>query len=59
MRCVCVQYKPALVEGMYLDPVVCVFLQYFPGVLVSVERVHQDQRDVRVVRLVQVLREKR
>lgn len=34
MRCVCV---PALIEGVYLDPVVCVFLQDLPGVLVSVE----------------------
>lgn len=55
MVCVCV---PALVEGVYLDPVVCVFLQDLPGVLVGVERVHEDQRDVRVVRLIQVLEEK-
>lgn len=52
METVCV---PALVEGVYLDPVVCVLLQDLPGVLVSVERVHQDQRDVRVVSLIQVL----
>lgn len=50
--CVCV---PALVEGVDLDPVVCVFLQDLLGVLVRVERVHENQRDIRVVRLIQVL----
>lgn len=46
---------PALVEGVYLDPVVCVLLQDFLCVFISVEGVHEDQGHVCVVSLVQVL----
>ena len=42
---------------MYLDTVVCVFLQDLLGVFIRVEGVHKDQRNVCVVGLVQVLRE--
>lgn len=47
--------SPALVKGVYLDPVVCVLLQDFLCVFICVERVHEDQRYVCVVSLVQVL----
>lgn len=50
---------PALVKGVYLDAVVCVLLQDLLGVFVCVEGVHEDQGHVGVVRLVQVLWEKR
>ena len=42
---------------MYLDTVVCVFLQDFLGIFIRVEGVHKDQRNVCVVGFVQVLRE--
>lgn len=41
-----VRCAPALVECVDFDPVVCVFLQDLLGVLVSVERVHENQRHV-------------
>ena len=49
--------SPALIERVNLDPVVCVFLQDLLGIFVCVEGVHEDQRDISVVGLVQVLRE--
>ena len=49
---------PALVEGVYLDTVVCVLLEDLLGVLVSIEGVHEDQGYVCVVGLVQVLRKR-
>ncbi len=51
----CHVISPALVEGVYLDAVVCVLLQDLLRVFVCVEGVHEDQRHVCVVRLVQVL----
>lgn len=47
--------SPALVEGVYLDAVVCVLLQDLLGVLVRIEGIHEDQGHVGVVRFVQVL----
>lgn len=60
-RLTCFQHvvPPALVKGVYLDAVVCVLLQNLLGVFVCVEGVHEDQGHVSVVRLVQVLQEKR
>lgn len=48
-------YVPALVEGVYFDTVVSVFLQDLLGVFISVKAVHQDQRDVSVVGFIQML----
>ena len=42
-----------LVEGQDPDPESCVLADQLEGLLVGVERVHQDQRDVGVVTLVQ------
>lgn len=56
MSCAAGSVSPALVEGVDLHPVVRVLLQDFLCVLVRVEGVHEDQRDISVVRLVQVLR---
>lgn len=53
--CFCICSSPALVESVYLDTVVCVLLQCLLCIFVCVERVHEDQGDVCVVRLVQVL----
>ena len=49
---------PALVEGVYVDAVVFVFLQDLLRVLVRVEGVHEDQRNVGVKRFVQMLKNK-
>lgn len=51
--------SPALVEGVYLDAVVCVLLQDLLGVLIRVEGVHKDQWHVCVIRFVQVLQMKK
>lgn len=48
---------PALVEGVYLDAVVCVFLQDLLRVFVRVEGVHEYQGHVCVVGLVEVLQD--
>jgi len=44
-----------LVESEDIDIVVLVFLDNSRGVLVGVERVHEDERDVDVVLRVEVL----
>ena len=49
---------PALVESVYLDAVMSVLLQNLLGVLVCVEGVHENKRNICVVGLVQMLREK-
>lgn len=43
---------PALVEGVYLDTVMCVLLQDLLSVLICVEGVHQHQRHVCIIRLI-------
>lgn len=48
--------SPALVKGVYLDSVVCVLLQDLLCVFICVEGVHEDQRNICVVGLIQVLR---
>lgn len=47
--------SPALVEGVYLDAVVCVLLQDLLRVFIRVEGVHEHQWYVCVVGLVQML----
>ena len=48
-------YKPWLAETVYDDIHLRVFLENFVRLLIRVERVHEDQRNVYVVFLVQVL----
>jgi len=52
--CVCV---PALVEGVDLHPVVFVLLEDFLGVVVGVERIHENQRNVSVEGFIKMLEE--
>ena len=48
-------YKPRLAETVYDDIHLRVLLENFVRLLIRVERVHEDQRNVYVVFLVQVL----
>lgn len=43
---------PALVEGVDVDAVMFVFLEDLLGVIISIEGVHEHQRNVCVERLV-------
>lgn len=46
---------PALVESVYLDSVVSVFLQDLLSVFVRIERVHEHQWNISIICFIQVL----
>ncbi len=54
--CVCTcGLIPALVESVYLDSVVSVFLQDLLSVFIRIERVHEHQWNISIICFIQVL----